>query len=221
MTTSTTAAVTLARIRLNPLDRAVQRDLADVTQLHRTLMRLVPDNLGDQARHQSGLLFRLEETARACVLLAQVSGPLHPDRLPEGYGHIDVKDLTPMFRALRDGLRVRYRIVANPAKRERLPLEDKGKRGRVVPLVGRDADQWWNRRAAEAGLRVHTLLPSPIRPATQGRRGEKRLRHDLTQFDGTATITDTQALTAAVLTGIGRGKPYGAGLLTLAPASTT
>ncbi|WP_443065169.1 type I-E CRISPR-associated protein Cas6/Cse3/CasE [Streptomyces sp. NBC_00536] len=45
------------------------------------------------------------------------------------------------------------------------------------------------------------------------------LRHSLVRYDGTATGTDPQALMAAVLSGIGRGKPYGAGLLTLVPAA--
>ncbi len=46
------------------------------------------------------------------------------------------------------------------------------------------------------------------------------MRHSLIRYDGTATVTDPTALTQAVLTGIGRGKPYGAGLLSLAPATT-
>lgn len=45
------------------------------------------------------------------------------------------------------------------------------------------------------------------------------MRHHLTRYDGTATITDPDALTHALLTGIGRAKPYGAGLLSLALAS--
>lgn len=44
------------------------------------------------------------------------------------------------------------------------------------------------------------------------------MRHSLVRYDGTATVTDPDALRAAVLAGIGRGKPYGAGLLSLAPA---
>lgn len=69
-----------------------------------------------------------------------------------------------MFTALRKGLAVRYRIVLNPAKRERLTLEAKGKRGRIVPLSGADADQWWLRRAAESGLQVHILTPTNMPP---------------------------------------------------------
>src|SRR5690606_6191384 len=112
----------LARIRLNPHSRDVQRDLRDATQMHRTVMRMVPDNLGDAPRQQTGLLYRLEETDTSSTLLVQAA-QLDPARLPDDYGQADIKSLTPMFSALRKGLGVRYRIVLNPAKRERLPLQ--------------------------------------------------------------------------------------------------
>lgn len=210
----------IARIRLNPHSRDVQRDLRDATQMHRTVMRMVTDGLGDAPRQQAGLLYRVDETDTSSTLLVQAAR-LDPARLPTGYGQTDVKSLAPMFTALHKGLGVRYRIVLNPAKRERLPLGEKGKRGRIVPLSGADADQWWLRRAAEAGLDVHVLTPTNMEPARPRGRDASRMRHSLIRYDGTATVTDPDALQDAVIHGIGRGKPYGAGLLSLAPARTT
>ncbi|MCZ9348696.1 type I-E CRISPR-associated protein Cas6/Cse3/CasE [Streptomyces mutabilis] len=210
----------LARIRLNPHSRNVQRDLRDATQMHRTVMRMVPDNLGDAPRQQTGLLYRLDETDTSTTLLVQAT-QLDPARLPTGYGQADVKSLAPMFTALRQGLGVRYRIVLNPAKRERLPLDEKGKRGRIVPLAGADADQWWARRAAEAGLDLHVMTPTTMDPARPRSTATQPMRHSLIRYDGTATITDPTTLTHALRTGIGRAKPYGAGLLSIAPATTT
>ncbi|WP_081241346.1 type I-E CRISPR-associated protein Cas6/Cse3/CasE [Streptomyces viridosporus] len=147
----------IARIRLNPHSRDVQRDLRDATQMHRTVMRMVPDNLGDAPRQQAGLLYRLEETDTSSTLL---------------------------------------------------------------PLSGADADQWWLRRATEAGLDLHVLTPTSMEPARPRGQDAPRMRHSLIRYDGTATVTDPHALQNAVLHGIGRGKPYGAGLLSLAPATT-
>ena len=216
--TTATAAAYLARIRLNPHSRDVQRDLRDHTQLHKTLMRLIPDDIGPNPRQQTGLLFRIDTTEYATTLLVQATHPLDPARLPNGYGHTEIKDLGPMFRALRAGLGVRYRIAVNPSKAQRLPLEQ-NRRGKVTPLYGPDADQWWERRARDAGLSLQTLNASPLAPVTRGDAPD-RIRHRLVRYEGSATVTDPEPLTAAVLTGIGRGKPYGAGLLSLAPATT-
>ncbi|WP_411092756.1 type I-E CRISPR-associated protein Cas6/Cse3/CasE [Streptomyces sp. 049-1] len=207
----------LARIRLNPHSRAVQRDLRNATDMHRTLMRLVPDGLGDSPRQAAGLLYRLDVTDTFNTLLVQAA-TLDPTRLPEDYGHTDVKDLTPVFNALQKGLAVRYRIVVNPVKIERLPLENKGQRGKRIALTGPDADQWWERRAHEAGLHLATALPTPV-AAVHG-RGDNAVavRHHLLRYDGIATVTDPDALAEAVLVGIGRAKSYGAGLLSLARA---
>ncbi|MGW2492570.1 type I-E CRISPR-associated protein Cas6/Cse3/CasE [Streptomyces sp. NPDC001606] len=207
----------IARIRLNPRSREVQRDLRDATQMHRTVMRMAPDNLGEAPRHQAALLYRVDETDTTITLLVQAAS-LDPSRLPTGYGKAEVKSLAPMFTALRKGLGVRYRIVLNPTKRERLSLADKGKRGKIVPLSGAEADQWWVRRAAEAGLDIHVLTPTNMEPARPRTRETPAMRHSLLRYDGTAMVTDPDALRNAVIHGIGRGKPYGAGLLSLAPA---
>lgn len=212
-----TTGAHLARIQLNPHSRDVQRDLRDAVQMHKTLMRLVPDNLGDTPRREAGLLYRIDENEDTTVLLVQAHTALDPAHLPRGYGHTDVKPLTPMFTALRKDLTVRYRVTVNACKRQRLPLNHKGQRGRIIPLSGADADQWWTRRATEAGLHLNNAFPTPVRPATSSQKAQA-LTHSLIRYDGTATVTDPDALSTALLTGIGRGKSYGAGLLSLAPA---
>ncbi|MFI9724575.1 type I-E CRISPR-associated protein Cas6/Cse3/CasE [Streptomyces sp. NPDC052396] len=211
---------TLARIRLNLQSRAVQRDLRDPTQMHRTLMRLVPDHLGNTPRQNTGLLYRLDEAEHSSTLLVQAAVPLDATQLPRDYGRTHVKSLAPMFSALRKGLPVRYRITVSPTKSERRPGPDK-RRGKITPLSGPAADEWWNRRATSAGLQLHTLLPVPQRPiSAHGKDPAATVQHCLMRYDGMATISDPTALTNALLTGIGRGKPYGAGLLSLAPACT-
>lgn len=211
---------TLARIHLNPHSRDVQRDLLYAAEMHKTLMRMLPDNLGDTPRRDTGILYRVDHGEDASTLLVQTTTSMDPGRLPAGYGRAEIKDLAPMFTALGEHPAVRYRITVSPTKTERLPAGAKKKRGKIIPLHGAEADQWWTRRAGDAGLHLHTTVATPQSPARSRPHDTDSVRHSLVRFDGTATVADPDALVTALLTGIGRGKPYGAGLLSLAPATT-
>ncbi|KOT61228.1 MULTISPECIES: type I-E CRISPR-associated protein Cas6/Cse3/CasE [Streptomyces] len=201
---------------------AVRRDLADYPALHHTLMRLVPDGLGPQPRQQAGLLFRLETDARQPVLLIQTTLTPALERLPRGYRPARTRDLAPLLNTLTPGRQVRYRITANPSVRRRRPPPGiptppgpPPRHGTVTALHGEDAAAWWRRRATGAGLNLLTLSMHgrPFR-----RTGGPGPYHRLVQYDGTARITDPALLADALCTGIGKAKPYGAGLLSLAPA---
>jgi CRISPR system Cascade subunit CasE len=210
------STATLARVRLNPRSRAVQRDLGNAVGMHKTMMRLLPDHLGERARATAGLLFRLDETPKELTLLVQSRLPIDPRRLPADYGHVATRDLAPMFTALKRGTAVRYRITASAIRRPR-PTEGE-KKPPAVALLGAEAEEWWTQRAQQAGLLIHTAASTRLRPATSARVHNDAVYHALTRFDGLATVTDPDALGEAILTGIGKGKPYGAGLLSLAPA---
>ncbi|MER5852962.1 type I-E CRISPR-associated protein Cas6/Cse3/CasE [Streptomyces sp. NPDC002012] len=211
----------LTRIVLNTSHRAVRADLTDANSLHKTLMRLAPDGLGPNPRATAGLLFRLENGTDP-VLLVQTAD--HPDltALPDQYGTAQTRDLTPLFQALTPGLTVRYRITAAPTAARsdgtptRHPITGK-RRGKTTPLTGQDATAWWQRRATTAGLDTTTCWATP-RPFPRKDRTQPGPYYALTQFEGLARITDTHLLTNALQTGIGKGKSYGAGLLSLAPA---
>lgn len=218
MTTADTTAATLTRIRLNHHSPDVRRDLADAVNLHKTVMRLAPDDLGPNARQQAGLLFRLDDDVEP-VLLVQSRQPPGLDRLPDKYGTAESRDLAPMFSALTSGLAVHYRITANASTR--LPDQADSRpghrrRGKVIKLTGERALAWWDDRATRSGLALHTIDATPC--SFRARRGQPGPMHPLTRFEGIAEITDPDRLRHALLNGIGRGKPYGAGLLSLAPA---
>ncbi|MFG1918082.1 type I-E CRISPR-associated protein Cas6/Cse3/CasE [Micromonospora sp. NPDC048898] len=200
----------LVRIALDLRQRSCNNDLRDVVALHRRVMSLVPNDLGDHARHRGGVLFRLDHSRTGPTLLAQSCIPPHLTRLPDGYGEVAIRDIGPLLKALEPGMRVRYRIAANASKR--VAVGDAA--GKVVPLLGTAAEDWWHRKAHTSGLDLRTLTVQP-EPAAVGRI--KDVRHSITRFDGTAVITNADDVRTAILTGIGRGKSFGCGLLNLAP----
>lgn len=214
--------LTLTRLNLNLSHPTARRDLTDSTALHRTVMRMVPDHLGDHPRRTTNLLFRLEpeHLEQQPVLLVQSTTRPDLQRLPARYATATLHPLTGLLTHLTPRRRVRYRITASPSRRNHgvpHPGRPTPRSRSLTPLTGTDALTWWHRRATEAGLTLDShpaTAPAPFHPARHG----PGPRHHFTRFDGTATITDPQALTHALIIGIGRGKSYGAGLLSLLPA---
>ncbi|MFB6931416.1 type I-E CRISPR-associated protein Cas6/Cse3/CasE [Streptomyces chartreusis] len=226
------AAATLIRIRLNLSNRDIRSNVHRPASLHKTVMLLAPEGLGDTPRRKAGLLYRLEHATRTMppTLLIQSRLPPELARLPAAYGTVETRDLAPLLAALATGRRVRYRITANPSIRRTVkdgtdPFFPGVKpRHTDVPLHGDDALAWWQRKATRAGLDLHSAALTPLPRSRHPIRKEHdhrppdEFRYTLRRFDGEATITDPDQLRHAVLAGIGRGKAYGAGLLSLAPA---
>ncbi|AQS65598.1 type I-E CRISPR-associated protein Cas6/Cse3/CasE [Streptomyces pactum] len=217
MTTAATATtVHLARITLNPRSRDFHNDLRDHTALHRRISALFPDQAGTSPRTAHNVLYRLEREPTGAKLLIQSTGiTINRNALPASYttADIDYRELNPLLDWATPGRIIRYRIDANPLKTEFVP----GRRGRRVPLTGEAALTWWERKAAHAGLTPQLILDTPQPPVLATRGDKKRARLNVTRFDGIATITDTHALRQAITTGIGQGRAYGLGLLSIAP----
>ena len=205
----------LARIRPDRRRKEVRKDLRDIVSLHHTVMKLFPDGIGNQARRQAGVLFRLDETATGWHLLVQARIEPDPARLPEGYRSFELRKLQPLLDVLRPGMTVHYRLAGNASKR-RADAGDR-KRGPVVPLNGAEIDNWWTRRAQAAGLTVIAGRSETL-DSVSGESRTGKVRHAITRFDGVAVVTDADAVREAIVTGIGRGKAFGCGMLSLAPA---
>lgn len=209
--------------RITPAERRpdVAADLADADRLHRRVMKLFPDNLGDNARASAAILFRVDEDPHGTTILVQSQIEPDPSRLPDGYGQSIVRTLDPLLNALRPGLPLRYRLTAN-ATRKLGRNTIAGKPLSVVPLNGPQAEEWWARKSHEAGLELRVLTIASLETAEGTKAGQHRdtqfVRHARTRFDGTAVIADPQRLRTALETGIGRGKSYGCGLLSIAPS---
>ena len=208
-------------------------------ELHPLVIGLAAPGLGEEQvespRRQAGLLFRLEESQGAPVLLVQSADALNADALGAGFGSMVERDLTPFLEGLEKGAEVRYRIAAAPSKRlgksehnaERLgdraeqlsELAQPGKRTYTRPLFGEQAEEWWRERAERHGLDLSDVASTGAVPALdRGRSGKRGVRIHVTRFDGHAVVRDPDALREAVRNGIGRSKAVGCGMLSLAPA---
>lgn len=199
----------LCEIEIDPRTYAGRTALADVGQLHRSVMAGFDPHLGDRPREAAGVLFRLEVGDARQRVLVQSSVPFDPSRLAGGFTLTGQRQLQMSWRA---GDRIRYRMTANTTKKVRL---DRKKR-HVQAVVGDDVVAWWLPRLSRAGVRSDS---APFIQPTWARgrgTGGSQLTFCGHQIDGTGVVESAEQLREAVTNGIGRGRAYGFGLLSVA-----
>ncbi|MFE7334753.1 type I-E CRISPR-associated protein Cas6/Cse3/CasE [Streptomyces griseus] len=216
--------MTLWLTRIVPDTRSpeARRDLKDPIGTHRRIMSLFPSDAGPDPRARFGVLFRTEDTPAGPHLLVQSTHEPNTSSLPEGYGTALARHLDALIDAISPGLTIRYRCAASPVRKPGATTRALYDLPPVVALTGAAADEWWLRQADYSGIKPLTHRSHPL-DAIRGQRRPtgappQRIHHTRTQFDGTAAIIDAGLLRKAVLNGIGRGKAYGCGLLSIAPA---
>lgn len=224
----------LARGFLNPVSRDVIRDLSSPVEMHRSLLRAFPDDLGDGARSKVGLLYRVDMGRDGGAMLV-VQSKLRPDlsRLPPRYfldpnddrffslgwasnPNEEVVDLSALAR----GDKLLFRLRANVTKTIDTKTRPDGtpSNGRRVPLRDDQARYAWLVRKAESAGFVLVDARMQEERAETGRRGDKTLTFAGVRFDGILEVKDEGAFRAAVESGIGPAKAYGFGLLSIAKA---
>ncbi|MGH7298183.1 MAG: type I-E CRISPR-associated protein Cas6/Cse3/CasE [Polyangiaceae bacterium] len=226
----------LARAYLNPASRAVRLDLANPTSLHRTVMRAFPDGDCREARKHHGVLHRLDEDARRGRFVLLLQSGTRPDlaRLPEGY-FLDLQDdfelagsgaENPALRKVGEerahiaaGDRFGFRLRANTTRKilTKSLADGTKKNGKRVPVRGDDGRLGWLERHAHAGgFALVDVRVSEVSPQSGG-RGSARITLAGAQFEGLLVVRDPPLFRGALGRGIGPGKAYGYGLLSITP----
>lgn len=224
----------LSRLLLNHKSRAVLRDLADSQELHRTVMSAFPqaDTPEEGARKRFGVLHRLELDPRRGRLVLYVQSLERPDwsRLPPDYllsapglENPATKSVAEAYRALKPGAVLSFRLKANPTRKIDTKTGPDGLRrhGRRVELV-QEEDQatWLKRKGEQGGFQVLSARVGGLSKERSRHRGSgvSPLTLAGVLFEGHLRVTDPERfLNHSLLRGIGPGKAYGLGLLSLAP----
>lgn len=224
-----------SRFQINPQRREAKRLLANPRAMHAAVESAFPphDVRGDDGR----VLWRVD-VDRHDVRLYVVS-PGQPDfrHLVEQAGWEaspgETTDYERFLGGLQIGQRYSFRVTVNPVKRTHI----QGQRGQLLPLVGEQSQiEWlasrgdtWGFRAREHEVPAEIAVPeAPQSLAVRVVQRRDRVfaktdqdrRRTVTQRQVTMTgeleVTDAAGLRAALVQGMGRGKAYGCGLMTLA-----
>lgn len=230
--------VYLSQVALNPHARATGRVLADLYALHQFVYAAFA---GAAPGEVGRVLFRLDTGVGSArsepILLVQSERAPEWDRLSGQVCCVrGPKVWEPRFET---GQRLRFRLRASPTKRVALP-RDHPQRGnqRIGLVTRREQADWLSRQGERCGFALcdpprdwfDAFEGSEPRQAVQivsmdHLKGQKlssvtgkstTLTHLTADFDGLLRVTCPASLSAAVTAGIGPGKAFGLGLLSLA-----
>lgn len=213
----------LSRVAIDLNNRQKTRALTHLGAYHNLVEQSFPWAGTDTERPRH--LWRLDQVGDRQFLL--VLSESHPDMQILGqYGDAElaqIKDYDPFLARLNAGQKLRFRLTANPSYSVAQPG---GGRGRVYPHVTvAQQRQWLVERAAKAGFALAPLSEGPAldfdivsrdHPVMR-HRGTKRVRMSRVSFEGVLTVTDLKLFKQTLVTGIGREKAYGMGLMTVTP----
>jgi CRISPR system Cascade subunit CasE len=197
--------------------RDVRRDLTNLYDLHRTLLRAFPDARdGGPGR----VLFRVElPQGAAPFILVQSEKEPHWSRVPAGYfAERHTKPLAPL--PFLPGQRLLFRLRANPTKRAGKEATDPRWVGKRVGL-GREEEQenWLVRKGEKGGFYVARPAMRVIPEGKITARKAKQTLHFLSvRFEGVLEVTNPERFVQTLREGVGPAKGLGFGLLSLARA---
>ena len=205
----------LSQLILNDRDRKVRHDLSNIHNLHRSIMQAFPDlePLADEEKERVRanwqILFRLE--ADSNVLLVQ--SELEPDwgKLPLTYlSQQQCKPFQPEMSQFPVERLLRFRLKANPSKR------DRETRKTVGLYYQPDQEAWFGRQASQHGFSVEGLDIIPAANLWGAKaKGQPQIKIHTALFQGVLKVQDPALFVKAIREGIGKGKSYGCGLLSL------
>lgn len=217
----------LSRLLLDACSRQVQREIANPYELHRTIMAAFPIELPKGER----VLHRVDVNPRTGQVLLLVQSHTAPNwahltgknyLLPaDPFSGLDNPAVKPLQLALQPGQQLRFRLRANPVKRlfKDEPARDLKQGQRIGLLKEEEQLAWLQRKGEETGGFTVLNVAVTNNGFTVGITGEKRkFKHFTVSFDGVLQITNVDEFMKTLETGIGGGKGFGCGLLSLAPA---
>lgn len=202
----------LSQLLVNSQKPFVLCELGNAHKFHQRIMQAFPDEESrDRPREDWHILFRQEPDSD--VVLVQSAIEPNWSNLPDGYlaKPSEPKPFYLSEKVLSAGSVFQFRLRANPSKRD-------SKTKKTVGFYHRhDQLAWLERQADRCGFRLLSAdaIPSPNVFGIK-EKGKPPIRIATALFQGVLEVTAPEPFISTVQHGLGRGKSYGCGLLSLA-----
>ena len=201
----------LSRVRLDTSIRKTQLAFASPNIFHGAVEEAFSER-------QKRNLWRIDKLKGQYYLL--ILSEIMPclEGLLQQFGHDgdtgEIKRYDSLLNRLEEGQNWRFRLVANPT---RTIKNDKGERKISAHVSEKYQIQWLAQKAEKNGFDlVSTMVTSSEWKIFKKNGSRSSVRLKEVSFEGELIIKDLNLFKTALINGIGRGKVYGMGMLTIA-----
>ena len=204
----------LSKLELNPDSSRVRKALANPYQLHRTIMTAFMDNLKER-QVESKILFKINKKPKNYRPSILIQSALRPDwtTLMKDASYLVMAPLVKEFQypKFKKGSTYQFQLLANPTKKTG------GKR--VGMYKDEEQFDWLKRKAEMGGFKIN-LVGITYREEITARanKNSNAMTFQGVQFEGVLQIEDPEKFVFVIENGLGSGKPFGFGFLTISKA---
>lgn len=210
----------LSRIALNTKRKETMRAI----MLPRLLHGAVEQSFNEKSRRN---LWRIDWLCDTCYLLLLSAEQPDYTHIAEQFGYPlsekrgETKDYSLLLTRLKEGESWMFRLRANPTRSSFKEKHEGSGRGKVFAHVTQEQQkQWLLMRAGGCGFMLNEdafdVVHSKWEKFPKKTEGNREVTLRIATFEGVLIISDLERFKQTLLSGIGRGKAYGCGLLTIA-----
>lgn len=204
----------LTRVKLDISKRGTQLALSASGRFHGAIERAFEQKQNrnlwriDKLRGEYFILILSEEVPNLKDFMEQFG---------DSKNFAETKEYEVLLNRITDQSIWRFRMVANPTH----SVKTKSGRGKVMAHVTPEHQmEWLKTKAVANGFELVDdncfVLANEWKNFYKNAKGkDMRVRLMLVSFEGILRVTDVDAFRNALISGIGRGKAYGAGMLTI------
>ena len=208
----------LTRMRLDLTKRDTMRALTEPKFFHGAIERSFA---GERKRN----LWRIDSLGGEQYLMLvsaekpDLTATVEQFGYPEASAAWETQDYTPLLARIQNGTRWHFRLTANPTKHGAGDAAT-GKRGKVMPhMTAEHQQRWLLKKAAQHGFALEEGEFLAVQSQWYQFRKTAAGNHPVSllsvTFEGMLTVTDAEMFRRTLTEGIGRGKAYGMGMLTV------
>ncbi|MBF0517330.1 MAG: type I-E CRISPR-associated protein Cas6/Cse3/CasE [Nitrospirae bacterium] len=187
----------------------------------------VPEDFGGAHIHvkraeDAGFLFRVDSLTGGRVIIL-VQSAVIPNWDYAFHNADYLIDAPPVIKpydpGFTEGQRLRFCIAANPTRKidTKTKADGKKRNGRRVPVPHDQLDEWLIKRGAQNGFSIESVTSK--NSYVYVNKSHEGSGHKLfcARYDGILVVTDSDNFLKTLISGIGPGKSFGFGLLSVVP----